>query len=229
MRLELGSFKSDDYHVNEAYKALMANVQFCGSNNKVIAITSCTPNEGKSTVSLNLAAALAESGKKVVLIDADLRKSVLLGKLKIKQKAKGFSHFLSGQSEFGEVVNETNIPRLNIVLSGPTPPNPPELLGSGRFKALIQALRKVYDYVIIDTPPVGSVIDGAIVASECDAAIMVIESKAISYKFAQKVKEQLEKADCTLLGVVMNKVDLNRDKYYGKYYGKHYGEYKRAQ
>jgi len=224
MRVELRDFKPVDYHVNEAYKTLMTNVRFCGSDNKVIAVTSCGPNEGKSTVALNLAVTLAESGKKVMLIDADLRKSVLLGKIKVGRKVKGLSHFLSGQDEIGEVINETNIQRLNIILVGPTPPNPPELLGNNRFKALIQGIRKVYDYVIIDTPPVGSVIDGAIVADECDGAIMVIESKAVSYKYARKVKEQVEKSGCSLLGVVLNKVDISNHKYYGKYHS----EYKHA-
>lgn len=227
--INLDKNHATDYHVNEAYKILAANVQFCGSNNKIIAITSCTPNEGKSNVSLNLATFLAETGKKVIFIDGDLRKSVLLGRYKIGKKVKGLTHFLSGQNEFGEVVNETNVHRLHVVLAGPTPPNPPELLGSNRFKAAIKALKSIYDYIIIDTPPLGSVIDAAIVAKECDGAIMVIESKAISYKYARKVKEQLEKADCTLLGVVLNKVDLNHDKYYGKYDRAYYGEYKHAQ
>jgi len=228
MLINLNKNSTADYHVNEAYKSLMANVQFCGNNHKIIAITSCTPNEGKSSISLNLAISLAEAGKKVIFIDGDLRKSVLVGRYKISQKIKGLSHFLSGQNEFGEVINDTNVHRLQVVFAGPTPPNPSELLGSNRFKSVLQALRNVYDYIIIDTPPLGSVIDAAIIAKECDGAVMVIESKAISYKFARKVKEQLGKANCTLLGVVMNKVNLNHDKYYGRYYGKYYGEYKHA-
>ena len=90
---------------------------------------------------------------------------------------------------------------------------------------MLAAVKKVYDYIIIDTPPLGSVIDSAVIADECDGSIIVMESGAISYRFAQEVKEQLEKCDCPILGVILNKVDMSKQGYYGKYYGKHYGKY----
>lgn len=217
------------YQIIEAYKSLRTNIQFCGEDKKVIAVTSCTPNEGKSLVSMQLGMSLAETGKKVILIDADLRKSVILGRIKAdRHSLYGLTHFLSGQSSLEEVICSTNIENFYLIYSGTFPPNPAELLGGKRFKALISALRKVYDYVIVDTPPLGSVIDSAIVASFCDGAIMVIESGVISYRFAQEVKSQLEKSNCTLLGVVLNKVDMHNQaygKYYGKYYGNYYGAY----
>ena len=115
-----------------------------------------------------------------------------------------------------------------MIYSGPFPPNPAELLGGKNFRSLLNALRKVYDYVIVDTPPLGSVIDSAIVAEICDGSIMVIESGVVSYRFAQEVKSQLEKSNCPLLGVVLNKVDMQKQAYgkYGKYgQYKYYGEY----
>lgn len=215
------------YQIVEAYKSLRTNLQFCGEDKKVIAITSCTPNEGKSSVSMQLGISLAEIGKQVILIDADLRKSVLLGRTKTEKSVRGLAHFLSGQASLEDVICATNIKNFYMIYSGPFPPNPAELLGGKNFRSLLNALRKVYDYVIVDTPPLGSVIDSAIVAEICDGSIMVIESGVISYRFAQEVKSQLERSNCPLLGVVLNKVDMQKQAYgkYGKYGQYKYGDY----
>lgn len=214
-----------DYSSNESYKSLRTNLLFCGEDKKVIAITSCTPSEGKSTVSLNLAMSLADSGKKVLFIDADLRKSVMMGRTEVNGEVKGLSHLLSHQETLENVIYATNIPRFHMIYAGAVPPNPAELLGSQYFKKFLAAIRKVYDYVIIDSPPLGSVIDGAVIADECDGSIMVIESGTISYRFAQEVKDQLARCNCPILGVILNKVDMSKQGYYGKYYGKYYGRY----
>lgn len=215
------------YRVLEAYKSLRTNLQFCGEDKKVIVVTSCTPNEGKSSVSLQLAISLAESGKRVLLVDGDLRKSVMLGRMKaVRQQGTimGLTHFLAGQCPVEEIICTTDVKDFQIIFSGPFPPNPAELLGGKKFRSTIQALRKVYDYVLIDAPPLGSVIDSAIVAEICDGSVLIIESGVISYRFAQQVKEQLEKSNCPILGVVLNKVDMQKQNY-GKYYGRYYGEY----
>jgi capsular exopolysaccharide synthesis family protein len=217
--------KQLDYRSNEAYKTLRTNIQFCGNENRVIAITSCTPNEGKSSISFNLAQSLAEDGKRVILIDADLRKSVLVGRYKVGEINAGLSHYLSGQSELEDVHNSTEIPNMDIIFAGTYSPNPAELLGHNRFQDLVIKLREKYDYIIIDTPPLGSVIDSAIVAKIADGAILVVESNAISYKFAQHVKHQLVRTDCKILGVILNKVNMDKNGYYGRYYGKYYGKY----
>lgn len=214
-----------DYRSNEAYKTLRTNIEFAGEDKKVIVFTSCTPNEGKSTVSLSVALSLSEGGKKVLFIDADLRKSVLMGRHHVSGEIKGLSHFLSGQDELKDVVLKTQEAGLSVIFAGVTPPNPAELLGSKRFEALLAGARKSYDYVVIDAPPLGSVIDSAIIAKNCDASILVIAANTISYKFACSVKEQLEKAGCPILGVVLNKVDMKKNSYYGKYYGNYYGSY----
>lgn len=225
LNINIDKLKKLDNSTNEAYKRLRTNIQFCGSDVKVIALTSTIPNEGKSSVSFNLAASIAESGKKVIFIDADLRKSVLVGRYKINKAVKGLTHYLSGVNPFDEVVYSTNVDNLNVVFSGPVPPNPAELLGNKYFKSLITMLRRNYDYVIIDTPPIGSVIDAAIVAEQCDGVVLVISSGEISYKLVQKTKMQMEKSNCKILGAVLNKVQVGKGGYYGKYYGKYYGEY----
>lgn len=211
-----------DRRGSEAYKTLRANLQFCGSDVKSIAITSCTPAEGKSTTSLNLAKSLADSGKRVLFIDADMRKSVLISRCRVQGSVRGLSHYLSGQAAFGDVVCSTNVSNMHIIFAGKVPPNPSELLGSKNFGLVMNKLKEVYDYIIVDTPPLGSVIDAAIIANECDGSVLVLSANQISRRFAKKVVDQLKMAKCPLLGVIINKVDM-KDSTYGKYYGKYYG------
>ena len=215
--------KKLDYSAAESFKSLRTNLQFCGEDKKVIAVTSCTPNEGKSSVTMNLAVSLAEAGKKVLLVEGDLRKSVLVGRTKVKGMSKGLTHYLSKQASLIDVICSTNVPNFHMIFAGPVPPNPAELLGGKLFKEMISSLRKIYDYILIDTPPLGSVIDSVVIAEECDGSVLLIESGVISYRFAQEVKEQLAKSNCPILGVILNKVDMFKQGYYGKYYGKYYG------
>lgn len=145
-----------DYRSSEAYKTLRTNIEFSGADKKVIVFTSCIPNEGKSTVTMGLAEALAEGEKRVLFIDADLRKSVLVGRYKVTGKIKGLTHFLSGQSDAKDVIQKTQDSNLHMIFAGAIPPNPAELLNSRRFQALLASARKLYDYVIIDAPPLVS-------------------------------------------------------------------------
>ena len=168
---------------------------------------------------------LAESGKQTILVDADLRKSVLRGRYKANREKYGLSHYLSGQVELDDACCRTNVNNFDIIFAGPVPPNPSELLGGDAFRNMLEVLRMKYDYVIVDTPPLGSVIDAAIVGAICDGTVIVVESGAISYKFVQNVKEQLNKVGCRILGCVLNKVNTKKNPYYGKYYGHYYGNY----
>ena len=217
-----------DYRVKEAYKTLRSNIEFSGSDIKVIAITSCTPNEGKSSVAMEVAKSFAEAGSRTILIDADMRKSVLVGRYKTGAVRKGLSQCLIGKNTLDDSICETNFDNLYMIFAGPVPPNPSELLGDRLFEQMLEKLKKVFDYVIIDTPPLGSVIDAAVIAKRCDGTVIVVENNAVSYRFVQKVKEQLDKTESRILGVVLNKVNLNTKGYYGhygRYYGKYYGQY----
>lgn len=196
-----------DFKSNEAYKALRTNIQFCGCNVKNICITSCLPNEGKSNVSFNLAVSFAEVGKRVIFIDADLRRSTIIGKYKPDMAVLGLTHYLSGQHLADEVIYETNIPNLDIIFTGPVPPNPSELLSNKYFDVLASELREEYDYVIIDTPPLGSVVDSAIVSQHCDGTILIIEANNTSRKLAKKVIKQLNLVNSKIIGAVLNKID----------------------
>ena len=222
--VSINKITKKNFQVEESFKALRSNIIFSGSDIKVVGLTSCQPNEGKSSVSLNLAVTMAELGKRVIFIDGDLRKSVLLGRYRINKPIKGLTHYLSGLNTMDEIIYSANVDNLHLIFSGQVPPNPSELLDSYSFTRLISRLREEYDYIIIDTPPLGAVIDAAIIAKNCDGMALVIEANSISYKFAQKVKAQLEKTETKILGVILNKVDMTESGYYGKYYGKYYGD-----
>lgn len=213
----------------EVYRTLRTNIEFSGVENRIIAITSCTPNDGKSTVSYYLASALAESGKKTLIIDADLRKSVFTQRFQVEGKLNGLSHFLSGQLGINEVIYKSNKDQLFILPPGVFPSNPTELLGNSRMQALLAALKDSFDYVIIDTPPLGSVIDAAVIAKNCDATIMVLASDVSSKTMAKKVVAQLKTANPNFLGCVINKAEVKQNKYYyrkyGGYYYRKYGDY----
>lgn len=214
-----------DFKSNEAFKTLRTNILFSGNDIKVITLTSSTPNEGKSSVSFELACSFAEADNKVLFVDADIRKSVLAGRYKVDGNAFGLTHYLTGQKKADEVLYHTDIDNMDIVFAGPVSPNPTELLSNDLFARLIASQRENYDYIIIDAPPLGSVIDAAIIARYVDGTLIVVESGAVSYKMVQHVKEQLEKGGSRILGVVLNKIDLERNAYYGSYYGKYYGKY----
>ena len=222
LNINLDKITDLDFKTKEAYKTLITNVQFCGNDVKIISLTSCVPNEGKSMVSFNLAISMAETGKKVLFIDADLRKSVLIGRYKINKAIKGLTQYLSGVEQLDDVRYSTNVKNMDLILSGPVPPNPAELLNNEKFTELLETARKEYDYVIIDTPPIGQVIDPAIVAQQTDGVIFLISQANISYKYAQKQIEQMRKSGCRILGAVLNKVDPEeKGGYYGGYYGKY--------
>lgn len=178
-----------DYGTREAFNTLRTNLLFSGRDVKTILITSCLANEGKSTISFETAVGLARVGKKVLLIDADLRKSAYASRYTKETGLMGLSQYLSGQSELDGVLYATQIPTLNIIFSGPFPPNPTELVGASAFGELLKAEREHYDYILIDTPPLGLVIDAAVMATACDGAVIVIGAGSVSYHVAQHVTE----------------------------------------
>lgn len=231
--IELRNIKKHSYTKTESLRALKTNIQFCGDDIKTILFTSTLPDEGKSTVTFDLARSLTESGKSVLLIDTDMRKSVLVGRLRAKTLEKkgeiqGLSHYLSGQKGLSEVLYATQIPKLFMVFAGPSVPNPTEILEKKYFAELIEFGRKQFDYVLIDCAPVGAAIDAAIVAKHCDGAVLVIAQGVANSRMIASVKKQLEASGVRILGAILNKVRMEKNhygKYYGRYYGSYYGSY----
>ena len=214
-----------EFRTREAYKTLRSNIEFSGRDIRTIAITSSTPNEGKSEVAFELARTFAQADKKVLLIDADLRKSVMREHFKNGKIRYGLTNFLVGHCKIDDCLCQTDEPGFYMIFSGPNTPMPSELLGGEVFGQLLKEAHDVFDIIIIDTPPLGSVIDAAIVGKQCDGTVLVIASGRISYRFVQNVQNQLRKAGCHVLGAVMNMVSMDGNKYYGKYYGKYCGKY----
>ena len=225
--VRLKNIKKQGYTMKESLRSLKTNIQFCGDDNRVILITSSIPNEGKSTVSFELARSLTESGKKVLLIDTDMRKSVLVGRLRAvaeKGEIKGLSHYLSGMNKMEDVVYVTDIDRLFMVFAGPSVPNPTEILEKVYFKELIEFGRKFFDYVLVDCAPIGAAIDAAVVAKQCDGAVLVVGQGMSKARMIKGVLKQLEASGIRILGVVLNKVKMNKKGYgYGYHYGYGYG------
>ena len=213
----------DNYFVEEAFNVLRTNIQFCGRDVKVIALTSVTQNEGKTVLALHLGRSLSELGKRVLVVDADLRKSVMAGRNSSSKSVVGLSETITGMANLQDCIFKTQYQGLEVLFSGKYPPNPVELLNGRYFEELIKAVSRVYDYVIIDTPPLGMVIDAAVIASHCDSAILVIGSNNIHYRDAQEVVSQLKKSGCNVLGVVLNNAAKQRKGYYSKRYN--YGYY----
>lgn len=204
----------DNFFYQEALKVLRTNILFCGNEVKIIALTSCDMNEGKTTTALSMGYSLAELGKRVLIIDADMRKSVMLGRDAEAESVNGLSELLSGQEKLGNCVCTTQINNLHVLFAGQYPPNPVELLNGKRFDMLIDAVKDVYDYILIDTPPVGMVIDAAVIAAKCDSAILVIGSDYIKRSQAQEAVEQMKKSGCNVLGVILNNVKNDKKSYY---------------
>ena len=196
----------DNFYTQEAYKTLRTNLLFCGRDVQIIAVTSHWENEGKTTVALNLAKSLTELGKRVLIIDADMRKSVMAGRHTKAKNPAGLSEILTGIVKLSDGLYATQYENLHMIFSGKSPPNPVELLGGKYFPMLLEETRKVYDYVIVDTPPLGQVIDAAVLAPFCDGTLLVMESHLIRQKYAKSLINQLNKSGSKILGVVRNNI-----------------------
>lgn len=215
LKVNINITPSNNFVTNEAFKTLRSNLLFCGKNVKTIVVTSAVENEGKTTVSTELARGLAEISKKTLLIYGDMRKPATIK----NRNVAGLAELLSGQAELAEVVYETQIPLLSVIFGGNIPPNPVELLSSEAFTDLLSQIKNEYDYIIIDSPPIVPVIDAAVISANCDGAILVIAAEKTTISEAKHAKEQLEKCNCRILGAVINQTKENmKSKYYNKKY-----------
>jgi capsular exopolysaccharide synthesis family protein len=211
-----------DSPVVEAYKSLRTNLLFSNLDKEIrtIVITSAAPDEGKSRTAANLAIVLAEQGYRVLLIDADFRRPSL-HRLFGKERNFGLSNLMLGQEP--DLVADEQVPNLVVLTSGPTPPNPSELLGSAQLNSLMSRFRQEFSYILIDTPPVNTVTDASVVAGSADAAILVVDANKATYPALQHAKQALERVNARLLGVVMNKIHPPSAGYYYSGYTYQYG------
>lgn len=222
--------KDRPFLYKEAYKQLRTNLSFVLQDDKVVVVTSAIPEEGKTSVAINLAITLAEAGTKVLLIDCDLRNPCIHRRLRMqKTESGGLSELLSGRAKVSEVVQTYAKGGFSVLPAGSVPPNPAELLGSRRMKLLIDGMRKYYDCIICDAPPVTVVTDAAVVSQHCDGSILVVRQDFASRDDVRAAKQSLSVVGSKVLGVIFNQYDAYQDAakrksrygYYG-YYG--YGQ-----
>lgn len=226
-KLWFQSFPQLPYAVTEALNTLWTNLSYSGKDMKAIAFTSCHPNEGKSFTVMNLARIIAGTGKSVLVVDADLRKSVLAGRYRISNPMgpiRGLAHYLAGQCQLEDIVYASNVQGLNLLLAGHEVLNSFALLNSPLFPNMMENLRKQFDVLLVDTPPVGTIIDAAIVSRSCDGTVLVVKENDVSRRELLEIRKQIEKVGGRVLGTVLNDVVFNQHglkKYYYKAYYKY--------
>ncbi len=212
----------------EEIKKVRTNLMFSNVNDdmKIIMLTSSIPGEGKSFVSSNLAAAFAQADEKVLLIDCDLRKGRLKKIFNIPPEEKGLSDLLINKKwkeEYHNYIYKTEVDKLSVIISGSYPPNPSELLASGRFEALLSELKKSYHFIILDCPPIVGLNDALVLAKKADSSILVANCEKTSMDVLEKAKNELEKVGVKIAGIILNESnEIHKSKYY--YYGHYYGD-----
>jgi len=222
--VELASLTAGSSLIAEAYRGLRTALLLSMPENppRTILVTSAKADEGKTTTVCNTALSLAQTGKKVLILDCDMRRPKIR-KIFSENGASGLSEYLTGQADFAEIVHESTIPNLYIAHSGTAPPNPGELLGSDRMQDAIKAARGIFDFIIIDTPPLMSVTDPLIVAPMTDGVILVTKGGKSPPEILRKAKKSLEFVRARILGVLFNNVDLHSADYH--YYYHQYFDY----
>ena len=216
-----------DYAATEALNTICTNLAFAGRDRKKFIFTSCTQSEGKSFMTIRIAHDMARRGRRVCLVDADMRRSFLVRRYGMETVGEmlGLVHYLAGQCELEDVVYETNLHGACIIPAGRDVSNPIALIDSPYFGAMLDELAAVFDVVIVDAPPVGMVIDAALMASECDGCVFVVEYNHTRRRELAQAKRQIEQSGCKVLGAVLNKVtfdSISAKKYYNKGYYKQY-------
>lgn len=218
--LKFKKFPPVSYPVNEAFNTLSTNLSFAGKDLKKIMLTSSHASEGKSFTSMNLMRKLAERGNRVVLVDADLRRSMINVVYGVQfdkdENTYGLSHYLAGIAKLDDILYQTDIEGAVMIPVGRDLLNPIPLIVSGRFQELLDKLAEQFDYVIVDAAPVGVVIDAAEIAKFCDGILLVVNHNQVHRQELIDTKIQLEQTGCPILGTILNQVD------YGNYSGKKY-------
>lgn len=205
---------------SEAYRSLRTNIQYSSidKNLQIIVVTSSIPGEGKSTIALNLAYSMSEMNKKVLLIDADLRRPTIHKKLNISNLV-GLTDGIIQKLELKDIVQKIN-DNLHVMTAGTIPPNPAEIVGSEAMTVLLNYFREIYDYIIVDTPPVLSVTDSQLLALKADGTLLVVREGFVKAKLVRLAYEELEKVHVNIVGTVLNDSE-EKSKISSEYYYKY--------
>lgn len=219
---KITSLEKPQSNISESYRTIRTGIEFSNLDKglKVICVTSSKKDEGKSTVVANLAVSFAKIDKKVLLIDGDLRNPTT-NRLFDLANTQGLIDVLLGTKNIKECIKQTKQENLDILTGGVVPPNPAEVLASQKMSEFIQSIRNEYDYIFIDSPPIGIVSDAAIISSYSDGVIFVVGSNEVDKNLAKMAKERLDTVNANILGVILNKfkADTNNEYYSYDYYG----------
>jgi succinoglycan biosynthesis transport protein ExoP len=210
----------------EAYRVLRTNLLFSRKDDRLnsIVVVSAGAGEGKSTTVLNLATVFAQAGQRVLLVDSDLRRPTLHKVLKVSNSL-GLTNYLLKQNTLEEVIQRTSIPTLDLLASGKLPSSSMNILGSASMKDLVAELKQRYDFVFFDSPPIMGVSDAAILASEIDMVVQVIQYRRYPQPMNIRAKQMIEKVGGTLIGIVLNNINMSQDESYYYYSGYYHGYY----
>lgn len=216
-----------DYAATEALNTICTNLAFAGRDLKKIIFTSCIQSEGKSFMTIRIAQNMARRGRRVCLVDADMRRSFLVKRYGMETEGQltGLAHYLAGQCELDDAIYETNLHGACIIPAGRDVSNPMALIDSPYFGAMLDELANAFDVVLVDAPPVGMVIDAAVMANDCDGCVFVVEYNHTRRRDLAAAKHQMEQSGCKVLGSIINKVTfdtISAKKYYNKGYYKQY-------
>jgi len=205
--------------ISEQYRTIRTNIQFASADGELrsFMVTSASPGEGKSTTAANLAIVFAQQGKRVLLVDSDLRKPTMHYTFRVTNTV-GLTNVLTRQASLVEAVQATDVEKLDLLSSGPIPPNPAELLSSKMMEQMLAEAYKQYDLVVFDSPPVLAVTDAQVLANQCQGTVLVVKSGVTELENALKAKELLQAAKAKLLGAVLNSKTMKSSSYY-YYYG----------
>ena len=201
--------------VREAYRTIRTNIQFSSIDKalKSLVITSSIAEEGKTTISINLAYSISQTEKKVILIDCDLRKPNIHKVLDLPNLS-GLTTALAENKDYKAIVQTIDKGKLDVLTSGPIPPNPSELLGSKRMKLLLEKVKEDYDMIILDTPPAGMVTDAAVLSTIVDGTVLICEAGKTEIDEIKAAKVALDNVNANIIGIIVNKVSIKKSAYY---------------
>ena len=208
--------------ISEQYREIRTNIEYSNvdQNTKTILVTSSDKNEGKTTTVANLAVSFANLNKKVLLIDCDLRNASIHKMFKLNN-IYGLTDILAKDRAVDKCIQKTELENLYVLTAGAIPPNPAEILSSEKMKNLIEDLKNIYDYIFIDTPPIGLVTDAGVLSSFIDGVVLVVKSESVEKKYLEETKKKLDAVDARILGAILNSYKSEQKDYnYYSYYGK---------
>ena len=208
--------------ISEQYRTIRTNIEYSNvdQNTKTILVTSSDKNEGKTTTVSNLAVSFTNLNKKVLIIDCDLRNPSIHKMFKLNN-IYGLTDILAKDRAVDKCIQETELENLYVLTAGATPPNPAEILSSEKMKNLIEDLKNIYDYIFIDTPPIGLVTDAGALSSFIDGVVLVVKSESVEKKYLEETKKKLDAVDARILGAILNSYKSEQKDYnYYSYYGK---------